>query len=61
MFILKHEITGDMFGPYATKRHAIMYRPERDREQWKPFSTGTRSIEEAMAMGAAFNSAKVVK
>lgn len=61
MFILKHEITGDVFGPYATKRHAIMARPERDREHWKPTNIGRRSHQEALALGSAVNSAKVQK
>ena len=61
MFILKHNITGDVFGPYATKRHAIMSRPERDRDHWKPVSVGKRTVEQAMALGATINSAKLAK
>lgn len=61
MFILKHDITGDVFGPYETKRHAIMYRPARDRDHWKPVSIGKRTVEQAHALGAAINSAKLAK
>lgn len=61
MFILKHNITGDVFGPYETRRLAIMYRPERDRAHWTPVNIGRRSIDEAMSLGAAINSAKVAK
>jgi hypothetical protein len=59
MFILKHEITGDVFGPYATKKLAIMYRPTRDRDLWKPVSIGKRTTEQALTMGAAITSIKV--
>lgn len=61
MFVLKHEITGDVFGPYATKRHAIMYRPEQDRDHWIPVNIGNRTIEQAHELGAAINSAKLAK
>lgn len=59
MLILKHNITGDVFGPYATRKLAIQYRPERDRDNWIPVSIGKRSVEEAMTIGAAITSAKV--
>ena len=61
MFILKHDTAGDVFGPYATKRHAIMARPSRDRDHWKPISIGKRTHEQAMELGAAITSAKIAQ
>jgi len=59
MYVMKNQETGDTMGPYATKRLALSFGPKGD--QWKPVSIGKRSMEQALALGAAINSAKVAK
>lgn len=57
MFIMRNKETGDVMGPYQTKKLAIQYGPKG--EQWEPKSIGKRTAEQAQALGAAINSAKV--
>jgi len=61
MFILRHNLTDEIVGPYQTRRHAIMYRPARDRDCWVPVSIGRRTKEQAKALGAELTSARVAK
>jgi hypothetical protein len=61
MFILQHNVTGEVFGPYATPKLPIIYRPMRDRDHWHPVHIGRRTAEQAMALGAAITSKKVTK
>lgn len=57
MFIMRNKETGDVMGPYQTKRLALQYGPKG--AQWEPESIGRRTPEQAHALGAAINSAKV--
>lgn len=57
MFIMRNKETGDVMGPYQTKRLALQYGPKG--EQWVAESIGKRTQEQAHALGAAINSAKV--
>ena len=57
MFLMRNKETGDVMGPYQTKKLAIQYGPKG--YQWQPESIGKRTAEQAQALGAAINSAKV--
>ena len=43
MFIMRNKETGDVMGPYQTKKLAIQYGPKG--EQWEPESIGKRTPE----------------
>ena len=62
MFILKNARTGDVFGPYATKRHAFIGRASLAiPTEWEPESIGRHTKEQALSLGAAITGAKVSK
>lgn len=62
MFILKNSRTADIFGPYATRRHAYIGRASLAAPaEWEPVSIGRRTKEQALELGAAITSTKLAK
>lgn len=59
MFILRNR-AGNIHGPYATRAKALWAKQANGAlTEYEPVSIGKRTIEEAVALGAAITSEKV--